>query len=650
MRRGPHTDRGIAWPRASLWQLFSHALSALLLLWLPFALLRQLDAFIAFRTASELGSDLALAAVLIGLQCLLLAVLGLTLRGLLALVPAGRRWADPAAWALVLIPCAWVCLWQLGGSSWAWFKLTAGADVSLTPHARITVTLLLLLVLGWGMWKGMAHRIAGPLLNMLQSIRSLALILLVTAAGATAWHPPRLLQPASPVRPASTPTAVKDIFLITIDTLAERDAQVCASGDTLMPHLRKFAAQATCFSRAYSSANFTTPSTITLETGALPWHHWGVQIVAKAATPLQQGSLAPALRQAGYRTLSFSANILASPRHHGTDPGYDDQRILGSTALGSQPRVLLTRFPDTTLPFWLSSLVPFLDTLDVYLHGATHPYPPQLTYEPALAAIGERGSSFAWVHTLPPHDPFLPPASTKGRLLPGDELGKWSQQLGMTAFTEAQQGLVNKHRLRYREGIMGADEALGQFLTQLEQAGRLDDALVIVTSDHGESFAHGYMGHAGDILTDDVLRVPLLIKLPRQRQARVVDQPVSLADVAPTIADLGGAPPLPYQDGRSLRPALFGEPFPPQPVFAMAMERQSRFAPLQRGRYVVVDGLLKLVLDKGKGSTQLFELGSDPDELHDLSAARPQDTARLGQVLDERLREAEARRQRLFPR
>ena len=67
--------------------------------------------------------------------------------------------------------------------------------------------------------------------------------------------------------------------------------------------------------------NFTTPSTISLETGALPWHHWGVQIVAKAARPLQDPSLSHRLREAGYRTISFSANILASPRHHGTDTG-----------------------------------------------------------------------------------------------------------------------------------------------------------------------------------------------------------------------------------------------------------------------------------------------------------------------------------------
>lgn len=641
-------QRGQAWPRSTLWQLFSLSLSALLLLWMPFALLRQLDAFIAFKTGTELLLDVALAALLIGLCCLGLALAGVALRQLVArLRPEG---AETAAWALVLLPCSWVCLWQLGGTAWAWLKLNSGVSFGITPQVRASIAGILLLILAWLIWRGAIRVVASALLRLLQSLRPLALALLAAALLMLVWSPPRLIAgPTSPAPVRSAPP-VRDIFLITIDTLAEGDARVCGTGPTLMPELRRFAAQATCFSRAYSTSNFTTPSTITLETGALPWHHWGVQIVAKAARPLQDPSLAHRLRDAGYRTISFSANILASPRHHGTDTGYDDQRISPTTSLGSQPRILLTRFPDSTLPFWLSSLVPFLDTLDVYLHGSTHPYPPELTYEPALAAIRAREAAFAWIHTLPPHDPFLPPASTRGKLLPGEDLSRWSQQLGMTAFSGGQQALVQKHRLRYQESIMGADEALGRFLAQLQEAGRLDDALVIVTSDHGESFEHGYLGHAGDILTDDVLRVPLIVKLPGQRLGRQVDTPVSLADVAPTITDFGGAPPLPRTDGRSLRPALEGAPLPARPVYAMAMERQSRFAPLQRGRYAVIDGTLKLVLDRATGAQQLFDLALDAGERRDLSAERPQDSHRLRQLLEAQLSEADAARQRLFPR
>jgi arylsulfatase A-like enzyme len=129
-----------------------------------------------------------------------------------------------------------------------------------------------------------------------------------------------------------------------------------------------------------------------------------------------------------------------------------------------------------------------------------------------------------------------------------------------------------------------------------------------------------------------------------------VDTPVSLADIAPTITDFSGAAPLPRADGRSLRPALEGAPLPARPVYAMAMERQSRFAPLQRGRYAVIDGTLKLVLDRATGAQQLFDLATDAGEQRDLAAQRPQDSQRLRQLLETQLGEAEAARQRLFPR
>ncbi|MFX5023892.1 hypothetical protein ABTC42_19760, partial [Acinetobacter baumannii] len=78
-----------------------------------------------------------------------------------------------------------------------------------------------------------------------------------------------------------------------------------------------------------------------------------------------------------------------------------------------------------------------------------------------------------------------------------------------------------------------------------------------------------------------VVRVPLVIKLPGQRQGRVVSTPVSLADIVPTIVDVLGLPAMPGLDGRSLRPALLGDALPAQPVFTMAMERQSRFRPIR---------------------------------------------------------------------
>ena len=169
----------------------------------------------------------------------------------------------------------------------------------------------------------------------------------------------------------------------------------------------------------------------------------------------------------------------------------------------------------------------------------------------------------------------------------------------------------------------------GRLPDELERQGRLDKAIVIVTSDHGESFEKGYYGHAGPMLHDALTRVPLVIKLPGQRHGQTVQRPVGQADLAPTLIDLVGAPALPHAEGKSLRPLLQGQPRPERPAFTMSMERQSRFRPLQHGRFAVIDGDFKYEMELDSAHSALFDLRADPSETRDVSALHTQTAKRL---------------------
>lgn len=637
------TPSTVELPTASAFNCFSTAFAALAILWMPWALLKQIDAFLAFQTLPELLRDVALALVVLTLPAMALAALATLSGRLAAQAGATERLATALKWAVVLMPVSWVCVWQFGSASWAWLRQAGGLQLALNSYGRIGAALVLVAAIVLMVRSGRWLKLFARMVPALISLRGPALLALAVGVVALLVQPPRLLR-ADPV-PVVGQVTGPDVFLITIDTLAAQDANVCGDGPTLMPRLREFAARSSCFDRHYASSNFTTPSTSTLETGALPWTHWGVQIVAKMLPEVRDQTLARLLRAQGYEAHSISANIMAAPRHHGSFGGYTSDVIASSPSLGLMPRTALTRFPDTTLPFWLSGLIPFMDTLDVYVHAEHSPFDPALSYDAARAQLAATTQPvFMWVHTLPPHDPYLPPSSAKYKLLPPGDLDRWSQMLGMGNYTPAQQGLIDKHRLRYREAIMGADEALGRFLDELHRLGRLDKALVVVTSDHGESFERGFMGHAGELLHEAVIRVPLVIKLPSQREGRVVDTPVSLADVAPTIADVVGAGTLAAADGRSLKPALLGEVLPPQPVFSMAMERQSRFRPLREGHYAAIDGRHKLVLARATGQAALYDLGVDPAEQHDIAAQAPDIATRLRGQLDAQLARAEQRR------
>lgn len=97
------------------------------------------------------------------------------------------------------------------------------------------------------------------------------------------------------------------------------------------------------------------------------------------------------------------------------------------------------------------------------------------------------------------------------------------------------------------------DTLVGQFLDRLETSGIYDDALVVVMSDHGVSFAPGsLLRQATPENLDEIAYVPMFIKEPGQTRGDVDDRPVSLVDVVPSIADAIGIQDMWETDGLSV--------------------------------------------------------------------------------------------------
>lgn len=633
-----------ALPEPRLWLLICCAWSAFVVLWLPLALLQEADALLAHAAPIALLRDVALLLPMVALLAAALALLAWASATVARSLGHSAATQSRLAWALLLVPVGWLCAWQVTRSVRLWLQITSGVTLSLGSHTRlagIVVLLALILVL----WRRFGPpQLGHHAIDLLRALRAPSLALVSVGTLVTLWLPPVLRD-----GPAALPIAVSakalDVLLITIDALAAEDAAACGAGPTLMPRLRQFAGGATCFSRFYASANFTTPTTSTIETGMLPWTHLTTQIAAKLPAPLRDQTTATQLRAAGYRTHFITDNFLASPLHHGTWRAFDEQRFAASL-WRSRMREALTIFPDTTLPLVVDSIASFVGAFDVYLHATHNPYDTMRVYAaiPDMLAAAP-GPAFVWAHTMPPHAPYLPPATTRYRLLPAGELERWHEFIEENVPYDAKaQPVVDKHRLRYRESIMAADESLGRLLDELQRVGRLERALVIVSADHGESFERNFIGHAGPLLHDAVLRIPLVIKLPGQSLGRVVDQPVSQADLAPTLLDLAGAAALPRAEGRSLRPLLEGAALAPAPVFSMSMERQSRFQPLRVGHYAVIDGPHKLIWHLGEDTVELYDLPRDARERDNLAERRPEVVARLKALLRERLAAAELAR------
>src|SRR5262249_26058777 len=153
-----------------------------------------------------------------------------------------------------------------------------------------------------------------------------------------------------------------------------------------------------------------------------------------------------------------------------------------------------------------------------------------------------------------------------------------------------------------------------------------------VAADHGEAlYEHGLLTHNHQLYEESV-RVPLVLRFPRGTgpAGRRVKELVDLLDVGATIGDTFG---LPASDpgarppgGRRLLPVALGGPGKP-----LVLTRTTEAS----GRYSVRDGRFSFIHDPQRGRQELYDLGSDPKERHDLARERPVLAGYYRQLIDE---------------
>ncbi len=161
-------------------------------------------------------------------------------------------------------------------------------------------------------------------------------------------------------------------------------------------------------------------------------------------------------------------------------------------------------------------------------------------------------------------------------------------------------------RYLYDRSVAHLDEQLGVLFSNLRQMGVYDDLLIVLTSDHGESFfEHGKWLHYS--AWEELLHVPLVIKWPGGEHARRRHSlRTSAVDLAPTLLAAFGL------DRSGLPGPDLHQRQPGSPVFSFT----------QRGS-VVYRGDLKAVVDPEKGEQHLYDLSADPSESRDLSREQP---------------------------
>jgi arylsulfatase A-like enzyme len=185
-----------------------------------------------------------------------------------------------------------------------------------------------------------------------------------------------------------------------------------------------------------------------------------------------------------------------------------------------------------------------------------------------------------------------------------------------------------KDRTEYDEYILYADKAFGQLYNSLEKSGLLENTWVVFTSDHGEMFERGLVGHGNPTLYQPLIRIPLLIFEPGQKTGSNIHTSTSAIDVMPTLLHLTGQNIPDWVEGSILPPYTSASPDASRNIYAITAKKNGQYQPFTNASATLVKERYKLIYCFGYPKVQgeiiqLFDIQSDPEELKNLYSSNP---------------------------
>jgi arylsulfatase A-like enzyme len=397
------------------------------------------------------------------------------------------------------------------------------------------------------------------------------------------------------------------VILVSFDTLRADRVGVMGCPRPLTPNLDELAGEGALFEQASAASSWTLPSHVSVFSSLLPFDHG---------------------TRGHFDRIRLSDTFVAE---HFREFGYDCAAFAGGGYLSS-------------VYGYAQGCQSFEDHDEVAEGG------PGVIAASALEwARAHRGSPFfLFVHTYEPHLPY-----THSEFATPGKVGRIERTLDAEqdyAIHDGRLVLTPEERARVRDlcdsDVAYADRVIGGMLRTMKSEGILDDAILLVFSDHGDDlWDHDQTwspGH-GHTLYEEVLHALFFVRAPGLVPAGGrIRTPVSLLDVGPTLLGLAGLPGDPAYQGRDLSASCRQGVEPP---VALVRAESMQFGP---DRFALRQGNLKVILVPTPGRRvsekvidpapplEIFDLGADPGERNNLAGAVPDSIRSLVRLAVER--------------
>ena len=461
----------------------------------------------------------------------------------------------------------------------------------------------------------------------------------VAALAATFWAL------RSPARPAQ---AHPNVLFIVWDTVRADHLGLYGHDVDTTPSLDRFADQAVVFEHAVSPSMWTVPSHGAMFTGLPPSTH-GATFEWRWLDH-HHVTFAEHFRDHGYATYAFSANPNLARRGANLLQGFDTiESSWHPTWWPIVRRATRAKLLPNDASTEISPAFTGRQPGNNYYNGAV------VTGRALNAWLDEQEPGRPWLaylNYMEAHKPRVPHLDHR-RAVMDEALHEVALKTNVTFLSQMAFGYgvleysdveLAAARAVYDACLRELDTYTEALLRDLDDRGVLEDTIVVLTSDHGESLGeHHRFGHRYGV-KQTLLHVPLLIRYPRKLEPRRESTPVTTQDLFATLTDLASLPTAPTAThSLSLfegpRDSVYSEVLS---FDTMGLQRMLRFFPeiespeggFERTFRSIRRGSAKLILDS-HDHVELYDLDADPHELHDLAETRPETVAELLATMSE---------------
>ncbi len=410
---------------------------------------------------------------------------------------------------------------------------------------------------------------------------------------------------------------VTPVILITLDTLRADHLGVYGYGRETSPNIDRFAKDGVLWENAIVQVPLTRPSHFSILSGRYPSSHGLLDNFS--ATPENVPLLSNILGVNGYETAAFvSAAVLNSSFN---------------TKLGFQvysDRIENVVFDNSFLLVFSLRKIEVISRIKAE-NSASETNKKVFTW----LKENEKGPFFMWVHYFDPHTPYSPDPSFRKMFTDSDyDIQKYySYEWEKENYDSVQKKVHIDEKIThyavalYDAEIRTLDNELGSLFNQLKELKLYERSLIILTADHGESFDHGYYFDHGDRLYEGLIRVPLIIKFPKEKwQGKTIETQVKSIDIAPTIIEYLSLKHSEKMDGKSMisQASNNDNNLPVETSYAYSQTPyQGFFYYKAKELQSIRSNKWKYIYDVRTGAPELYDINSDPGEQNNFASSRP---------------------------